>query len=99
MDIKVADFGISVKLESEDERRRTICGTPNIMAPEIIRHKSEGHYYPADMWSFGCIFYQMLVGVSPFLSDTIDNTYKRIENIDFKFPDQVKISDEAKQLI
>jgi len=57
LDLKVADFGIAVKLSNDQERRRTICGTPNFIAPEIIREKSEGHYYPADMWSFGCILY------------------------------------------
>jgi serine/threonine protein kinase len=32
---------------------RTLCGTPNCMAPEVL--SGEGHSYEADIWSMGCI--------------------------------------------
>lgn len=57
LDIKIADFGLAVRLENDEERRMTICGTPNFIAPEVIMGKTEGHYYPADMWAFGVIIY------------------------------------------
>lgn len=36
MDVKMGDFGLATKLEHSGERRKTICGTPNYIAPEIL---------------------------------------------------------------
>lgn len=36
MDLKLGDFGLSAKLEFCDEKKRTMAGTPNYIAPEII---------------------------------------------------------------
>ena len=36
MDLKVGDFGLATKLEFIDEKKRTMCGTPNYIAPEIV---------------------------------------------------------------
>ena len=37
MDIKVGDFGLAAKLEFSDEKKRTMCGTPNYIAPEVLK--------------------------------------------------------------
>ena len=36
MELKLGDFGIATKLEFDGEKKRTICGTPNYMAPEVL---------------------------------------------------------------
>ena len=36
MEIKIGDFGLAAKLEYEGEKRRTICGTTNYIAPETL---------------------------------------------------------------
>ena len=36
LEIKIGDFGLAAKLDHDDERRRTVCGTPNYIAPEIL---------------------------------------------------------------
>ena len=36
MEVKIGDFGLATKLEFEGDRKRTICGTPNYIAPEIL---------------------------------------------------------------
>jgi polo-like kinase 1 len=82
----------------EGERRRTICGTPNYIAPEILESKS-GHSYEVDIWSFGVILYAMIVGRPPFETSEIKQTYKRIKANDYSFPDYVPISPQAKDLI
>ena len=78
MEIKVGDFGLAAKIEFEGERRRTICGTPNYIAPEVLENKN-GHSYEVDIWSFGVILYTMLIGKPPFETSDVKTTYKRIK--------------------
>ena len=40
--LKIADFGLAVKLNDAHEARHTICGTPNYISPEIINHQPFG---------------------------------------------------------
>lgn len=58
MEIKLGDFGLATRLEYEGEKKKTICGTPNYIAPEILENK--GHSYEVDIWSVGVIMYQIL---------------------------------------
>ena len=39
MELKLADFGLATKLEFDGDRKRTVCGTPNYIAPEILEGK------------------------------------------------------------
>ena len=66
MEIKIGDFGLATKLEFDGERKRTICGTPNYIAPEILEAK-QGHSYEVDIWSLGVVLYTMLIGRPPFV--------------------------------
>ncbi len=54
MELKLGDFGLATKLEFDGEKKRTICGTPNYIAPEILDGKC-GHSYEVDTWSLGVI--------------------------------------------
>lgn len=61
LEVKLGDFGLATRLEFDEEKKRTICGTPNYIAPEILDDKS-GHSYPVDIWSLGVIIYTLLIG-------------------------------------
>lgn len=77
-------------------------GSPDYMAPELILNENnKGYGGEIDWWSVGAIFYEMLVGIPPFLSDTPQATCEKIVHYQkyLKIPDQIKISNEAEKLI
>lgn len=98
MEIKLGDFGLATKLEFPGEKKRTICGTPNYIAPEILDGRI-GHSYQVDVWSLGVIIYTLLVGKPPFETSEVKKTYARIKAGQYSFPDHSPIPDSAKALI
>eukprot|EP00829_Urostomides_striatus_P002005 TRINITY_DN1216_c0_g2_i1.p1 TRINITY_DN1216_c0_g2~~TRINITY_DN1216_c0_g2_i1.p1 ORF type:complete len:428 (+),score=86.82 TRINITY_DN1216_c0_g2_i1:64-1347(+) len=98
MELKIGDFGLATKLEFEGDRKRTVCGTPNYIAPEILDGK-QGHSYEVDIWSMGVIIYTLLIGKPPFETSDVKATYKRIKMNSYSFPDHITISDHARNLI
>lgn len=97
MEIKVGDFGLAATVRHEGEKKRTICGTPNYIAPEVLENK--GHSYEVDIWALGVVAYTLLVGKPPFETTDVKTTYKRIKMNAFSFPDNVMLSDASKDLI
>ena len=85
--IKLGDFGLATKVDYDGERKRTLCGTPNYIAPEVLQKK--GHSYEVDIWSLGCILYTLLVGKPPFETQTLKDTYARIKNNEYHIPSRV----------
>lgn len=98
MDLKLGDFGLATKLDFDGEWKRTICGTPNYIAPEVLEGKN-GHSYEVDIWSLGVIIYTLIIGKPPFETANVKTTYDKIKKNSYKFPDHVAISDEAWDLI
>ena len=85
MELKVGDFGLATKLEFDGERKRTVCGTPNYIAPEILEGKT-GHSFEVDIWSLGVIIYTLIIGKPPFETNNVKETYKKIKNDNYSFP-------------
>ncbi|KAI7872692.1 hypothetical protein BDF14DRAFT_1747957 [Spinellus fusiger] len=102
MDVKVGDFGLSALLLSKEERKRTICGTPNYIAPEILFGK-EGHDCKVDIWSIGVLTYTLLVGRHPFHQNDLREIYKKIRHnsleASYEFPPEIHISKVVRDLI
>ena len=96
MEIKVGDFGLATKLEFDGERKRTICGTPNYIAPEVLEGK--GHSYEVDIWSLGVIMFTLLFSKPPFETTEVKLTYNKIRKNNYKFPEG-SINESAKDLI
>eukprot|EP01097_Dermamoeba_algensis_P007658 TRINITY_DN48_c0_g1_i1.p1 TRINITY_DN48_c0_g1~~TRINITY_DN48_c0_g1_i1.p1 ORF type:complete len:428 (-),score=98.00 TRINITY_DN48_c0_g1_i1:279-1562(-) len=75
--VKMTDFGISKSgLSGKDARTTTFCGTPEYLAPEVI--KGEPYGKEIDWWSLGTIMYEMLTGAPPFMEDDVQKMYVQI---------------------
>lgn len=77
---------------------KTITGTPFYLAPEIV--VGQPYSTKVDLWSVGCIAYQLLVGVTPFQSSpSFDQLYQRIVAAEYSFPEDIPLSDLAKDFV
>lgn len=83
MKLKLGDFGLATRVD-DAERKYTLCGTPNYLAPEILL--KTGHSYQVDVWSLGCIVYTLAVGTPPFETPDLNDTYKRIKENQYTIP-------------
>ncbi|XP_027196257.2 serine/threonine-protein kinase polo [Dermatophagoides pteronyssinus] len=86
MQVKLGDFGLATKL-NPGEQRKTLCGTPNYIAPEILLEA--GHGFEVDVWSLGCIVFTMAVGRPPFETEELKNTYRKIKKNDYTIPNDI----------
>lgn len=73
--VKLGDFGISKALAG-DESANTACGTPESMSPEICRGEPYGK--KSDIWSLGCILYEMIMLKRPFEASTLPEIFTKI---------------------
>lgn len=86
-EIKIADFGWSVHAPSL--QRKTMCGTLDYLPPEMVEQKVYDE--TVDIWCLGVLCYEFLVGQPPFESSNNHDTYKRIRQLQFSFPDHVSL--------
>ena len=98
MEVKLCDFGLAIGNNSITNK--TICGTPNYIAPEILNYKNNTNYsFEIDIWSFGIILYSLYYKKTPFESQEKGKTKKNIQNVIYKFPENNQVSDDAKDLM
>ncbi|XP_065842586.1 protein kinase C iota type-like [Oscarella lobularis] len=67
--IKLTDYGMCKEGLRPGDTTSTFCGTPNYIAPEILR--GEDYDYCVDWWALGVLMFEMLAGRSPF--DVVSN--------------------------
>ena len=73
--IRITDFGLS-KEQVEGETVQSLCGTPEYIAPEILRKQPYGK--AVDWWSLGTLIYEMITGLPPFYDSNRKIMYHRI---------------------
>jgi len=94
--ICLTDFGLcKTGIESEQDRTTTFCGTPEYLAPEVL--KGKGYGKAVDWWSFGSLIYEMLTGLPPFYSQDVQEMYRKIMTDKLRFP--TGMSEDAKVFI
>jgi len=79
--IQIGDFGIA-KIVKASNKSSTIIGTPLYMSPEQFR--SESYDKKVDIWSLGCILFEMIELKPPFSANTIENLSKKIRKGKYK---------------
>ncbi|XP_062259728.1 serine/threonine-protein kinase PLK3 [Platichthys flesus] len=84
MELRLGDFGLAAKLETVEMRKKTICGTPNYLAPEVLNR--QGHGTESDVWSLGCVMYTLMCGSPPFETLDLKETYKCIKEVRYNLP-------------
>ncbi|CAD5212725.1 unnamed protein product [Bursaphelenchus okinawaensis] len=62
--VKLTDFGMCKENIGPNDVTNTFCGTPNYIAPEILRGEDYG--FSVDYWALGVLMYEMMAGRSPF---------------------------------
>ena len=85
--VKVLDFGLAKAVGGEalDQQSTVtepgrVIGTPAYMSPEQARGKPADKR--SDIWSFGCVLYEMLTATVPFQGETISDTLANILQTD-----------------
>lgn len=79
--IKLTDYGMCKEGLNGGETN-TFCGTPNYIAPEILR--GEPYDFSVDWWALGVLMFEMLAGRSPFDVVGSDNPDQNTEDYLFQ---------------
>lgn len=75
-DVKIGDLGFSKFVVDAQNPNFTICGTPLYMSPQIV-HEEE-YTFKTDIWSLGCLFFELLTGNTPFQSKSMKQLSKHM---------------------
>ena len=92
---KLTDFGLSKEGVGRDIYAQSFCGSIAYLAPEMLKKK--GHTKAVDWYLLGVLFYEMLVGVTPYFTTRKEEIFYNIEFGDLKIPKFV--SKEAAELL
>ena len=103
--VKIGDFGISTYEGESDNRKnqllknrnlvflkRSVAGTAIYMAPEVLLSKPYG--YDCDIWSLGCIVFEMTGGVKPYCTKEKGKSIPTTELQLLKYSNPLEMADE-----
>nr|XP_020460795.1 calcium/calmodulin-dependent protein kinase type II subunit gamma isoform X1 [Monopterus albus] len=97
--VKLADFGLAIEVQGEQQAWFGFAGTPGYLSPEVLRKDPYGK--SVDIWACGVILYILLVGYPPFWDEDQHKLYQQIKAgaYDFPSPEWDTVTPEAKNLI
>ncbi|KAG6333363.1 hypothetical protein ID866_5728 [Astraeus odoratus] len=93
--IKITDFGTGKILEPEQTRANSWVGTAQYISPELLERGETSK--SSDLWSLGCIVYQMISGRFAFHGLSEYLTWQKIKVLDYTFPEG--FDEQAKDFI
>ncbi|KAK6352429.1 serine/threonine protein kinase psk1 [Orbilia blumenaviensis] len=90
----LTDFGLS-KVAEDGARCKSLTGTPEYMAPEVLEGKTYG--FEVDWWSLGALLFDLLTGSPPFPGQNNTQILNKINKTKLKLP--FYLSPDAKDLL
>lgn len=93
--LKLIDFGTAKDLGDTTLNGPNFVGTPEYMSPETVDNKTAG--YASDVWSLGCIAFQLLAGETPFSGGSAYLTFLKVQVGRYHAPSF--LSDAARDLL
>ena len=78
------DEGNITEKDSETERTKRPKASPHYMAPEVLAGGPPSR--DADLWSFGCVLYEMFTGEQPFTADSFPELVSKVFSESVKHP-------------
>ena len=91
----LTDFGLSREGVYDTKIAKSFCGSIAYLAPEMLSRT--GHGKAVDWYLLGVLFYEMLVGIPPYFTNSKEQIFRNIERADLKIPNF--ISNKAQKLI
>jgi len=97
--IKLTDMGLAKDNIMDESTTQTFCGTPEYIAPEIIRGEKYGK--AVDIWCLGILLYEMLFGYPPFYDKNKEKLYKKaiFNEPEFNRSPNIALPNEVKDFI
>lgn len=89
--IKITDFGLSRAGIINNNEAKSLCGTPEYLAPEILY--KQGHGKPVDWWTLGSIIFEMITGWPPYHlqnPNRREELFEKIKTENPKYPSKVQ---------
>jgi len=94
--VKLADFNVSKVVNRADGLLRTQTGTPYYASPEVWQDKP--YNFKSDIWSIGCVLYEMAALRPPFKAQDMKGLYKKVTSSQYP-PLPSRFSKDFKDLI
>ncbi|KAF7683852.1 putative serine/threonine-protein kinase MPS1 like protein [Astathelohania contejeani] len=88
--IKLIDFGISkvIRNDTTNVESESLLGTINYMSPEAVKGNKNKMGRSSDIWSLGCILYELVYGIPPLHRfNSIIQKIEHLNNPRIEFPD------------
>ena len=97
--LKLGDLGLGRYLDHSSVLAFSQVGTPLYMSPEVLR--GGGHDFASDIWSLGCLLYELAMLQTPFQSKglTMDKLFQKIINGSFDPVDSTLYESRMQKLV